>query len=156
MDSFYYVSVIDGRRFGLLAGPFRSHTEALAVVPMAKTGAQEADHRAVFYAFGTCKSDGARNPGQLNNWLGIVIDPLGYASVPESLRPAWLTELHKRITGPQTGRKHTDEYQRMLRHDRKVIEEYLFENIRNSGRGFLRTPEMRRKYPHINAQGANS
>jgi len=54
---YYYTSVIDGDRKGLLTGPFATHAEALADVPRAKQLAEKADRWAAFYAFGTAGSD---------------------------------------------------------------------------------------------------
>lgn len=51
----YYATVKDGNRSGFLAGPFRTHGAALAAVPAVKRLAQEANHRAHFYAFGTAR-----------------------------------------------------------------------------------------------------
>ena len=68
----YYVSVIDGPRFGLLAGPFRTHLEALEFVERAKEQAHRVDPRSVFYAFGTtAMRPEYRQPGRLNDLLGL-------------------------------------------------------------------------------------
>ena len=49
----FYVSVIDGSRVGFLAGPYATHTEALADVPTYREKACQANARAHWYAFGT-------------------------------------------------------------------------------------------------------
>jgi hypothetical protein len=60
----FYVSVIDGPRYGLLLGPFAEHDQAH--VEAVRTKANELDPRAWFYAFGTCKAKG-KEPGRLND-----------------------------------------------------------------------------------------
>jgi hypothetical protein len=62
----YYVSVQDGPKYGLLAGPFRTHQEALALVDVTKQEAFKANDRAVFFAYGTCKAPNGRREGLLN------------------------------------------------------------------------------------------
>lgn len=54
---FYYVSVIDGSRRALLAGPYTDHRDALAKVDTVRKLADDVDPRACFYAFGTAGSD---------------------------------------------------------------------------------------------------
>lgn len=49
----YYVTVKDGARVALLAGPWDTHAQALAMVEPVRTKACEVDPRGVFYAFGT-------------------------------------------------------------------------------------------------------
>ncbi len=72
----------------------------------------------------------------------------------------WFREcLHRKINrdDTRTGRKHTDQYQRDLAWDRDRVHDYLFRRIRNSGcSGLLRTPELRKRYPHINCQPAEA
>jgi hypothetical protein len=78
----YYVSVIDGpriggqievKRFGLLAGPYETHEEALDKVDAVRKIAEQVNAWACFYAFGTLKLkepiDGAYPPGRLNHLL---------------------------------------------------------------------------------------
>lgn len=73
--SVYFVSVIDGPRRGLLAGPYETHGQALEDVEAVRAVAEEADPRAAFYAFGTARADGdpfASRPGVLNEKLAQV------------------------------------------------------------------------------------
>lgn len=50
-------------------------------------------------------------------------------------------------------RKMDESYQDGLQCDRVTIENYLFRRIRNTGcHNILRTPELKRKYPHIDHQ----
>ena len=49
----FYVSVMDGPRFGLLLGPFPTHAEAKANVDKGTKLANDANAWAAFYAFGT-------------------------------------------------------------------------------------------------------
>ena len=68
----YYVSVVDGSRVGLLAGPFPLHRIALEWVDRAKAKAEEVNSRAFWYAYGTVSmKDGYNKPGVLNELLGI-------------------------------------------------------------------------------------
>jgi hypothetical protein len=69
----YYVSVVDGPRMGLLAGPFpNDHEAALAMVERAREAAQKADPWSHFYAFGTVRmAPDYTKPGRLNRELGL-------------------------------------------------------------------------------------
>jgi len=67
----FYVSVIDGPRFNLLAGPFRTHQEALGMVEKTRTEGEKHDPRAHFYGFGTVKMKDGHREGFLNQYLGI-------------------------------------------------------------------------------------
>lgn len=51
----FYVSVVDGDRKALVAGPFATHEEALAQVDAERTKWNDLDPRAWFYAWGTAK-----------------------------------------------------------------------------------------------------
>lgn len=51
----FYVSVVNGSRYGFLLGPYDSHNEALTNVDRGKSLAIDADPFADFYAFGTCR-----------------------------------------------------------------------------------------------------
>lgn len=68
----YYVSVIDGPRWGLLAGPYPQHQQALDLICLVKRLAQDVDPWGAFYAYGTCRvRDGQPDlgPGRLNHLL---------------------------------------------------------------------------------------
>ena len=75
----FYVSVIDApriggeievKRFGLLAGPYETHEEALARVGVVREIAEEVNSWAHFYAFGTVKLKQPPYPvGRLNHLL---------------------------------------------------------------------------------------
>ena len=68
----YYTSAIDGDQYGLLAGPFDSHAQALSWVDRTRAKAEEVNSRAVFFGFGTLRAkDDYRKPGRLNKLLGI-------------------------------------------------------------------------------------
>lgn len=54
---YYYVSAIDGRRRYLIAGPYPTHSEALARVNPVLHEADRRDGRAWFMAWGTAGSD---------------------------------------------------------------------------------------------------
>jgi hypothetical protein len=51
----YYVSAVDAGRTWLMAGPYKSHVEALATVDKALKIADEKDGRAWFMAWGTVR-----------------------------------------------------------------------------------------------------
>lgn len=68
---FYYVSVINGDRHVLLSGPFKWHQSALDEVSTCRRVAKQVDPRAVFYAFGTCRTSTNAGPGILNK-RGLV------------------------------------------------------------------------------------
>lgn len=81
----YYVSIIDGRRYNLLAGPFHTHQEALALVHRVRDEAYEVNAReAAFAAFGTCSLQDAAavRIGLLNDRLKIT--PTWRADLPQS------------------------------------------------------------------------
>jgi hypothetical protein len=70
MTEGFYVSVVNGRRVGLLAGPFDTEPDARAFVEAAQAESERIDPFAHFYAFGTVKAP-TRKPGTLNARLGI-------------------------------------------------------------------------------------
>jgi len=62
---YYYVSVADGPRVGLLLGPFENdHAMALSMIEAVRKKAEEMDPWAVFYGFGTCRLPLDSNPRQ--------------------------------------------------------------------------------------------
>ena len=66
----YYVSMVDGARTALLAGPFKSHPQALALVAAVRELAYQIDPKSHWYAFGTlAMSRDYNKPGLLNNRL---------------------------------------------------------------------------------------
>jgi len=69
---FYYVSVIDGPRRALLAGPWAHHRDALAHVRAVNELACSLDPRAHWFAYGTARVDPDEQPpvGRLNDKLG--------------------------------------------------------------------------------------
>ena len=61
----YYVSVKDGRKFGLLAGPYETHSEAIAKIRAARDIPCHRDPWAWFYHYGTVRMKGSyREPGK--------------------------------------------------------------------------------------------
>lgn len=75
----FYVSVMDGRRKGILLGPFDTHQEALDNVRRGRQLVQDAYVGAAFYAFGTCSTPRTQplrpvshyNPAKLT--VGLII-----------------------------------------------------------------------------------
>lgn len=68
----FYVSVIDAKRYDLLAGPFATHQEALDMVEPARKLTTQIKPEAHFYGFGTCRApEGYDRPGKLNARLGV-------------------------------------------------------------------------------------
>ncbi len=67
----YYVSVLNGGRSALLAGPWPRHEQALAQVEAVRAFACEVDPRGHWYAFGTARlpEDSPAVPGKLNSGL---------------------------------------------------------------------------------------
>ena len=68
----FYVSVVDGSKVGLLAGPFPTHKQALNLVDDARELAQEADPFACFYAYGTLSLSTDKRRGVFNKALDIA------------------------------------------------------------------------------------
>lgn len=63
----YYVSCTEAGQVWLMAGPYRSHGEALANERKATLIASNIDGRAWFMSWGTCRvRDGELKPGKLN------------------------------------------------------------------------------------------
>lgn len=73
----FYVSVVDGARSRLLAGPFYHHRQALDLVPTVRNQAERCDPKSVFYGFGTAKAPNGEHLGILNKHLGIKIPQKG-------------------------------------------------------------------------------
>lgn len=70
----YYVSVRDGERVGLLAGPYATHEEALFYVDDVKAIANRVNAWAAFYGFGTTRMSPEYNkPGTLNDLLAELL-----------------------------------------------------------------------------------
>lgn len=67
----YYVCAVDAGRVALVAGPFRYHRQARRFYRKAKDAALHADLWALFYRWGTCRTEHGRKAGVLNEQLGI-------------------------------------------------------------------------------------
>jgi len=67
----FYVSIIDADRFNAVAGPFKTHQEALDMVNPAIKAGGELDPRSHFYAWGTVKMVNGHKEGMLNEHLNI-------------------------------------------------------------------------------------
>jgi hypothetical protein len=77
----YYVSVIDGERRALLAGPWPTHQRALDHVPRVRAKAYEIDARSHWYAFGTARTEPEDvRCGSLNSALKFCTCPAGLDS----------------------------------------------------------------------------
>lgn len=70
-ESCFYVSIIDGERFNVVAGPFRVHQEALEMVEPARTIGNRVGRKSWFYGWGTVKMENGHSDGILNKHLGI-------------------------------------------------------------------------------------
>lgn len=70
----HYVTVMDNGRHGYLAGPFRTHREALEWVEPTKKIACEVNSRGIWYAYGTSRVTTKSTPpvGILNAHLGLT------------------------------------------------------------------------------------
>lgn len=62
---FYYVTAIDGGRSARIAGPYKSHGAALDKVRPVKDVAETVDPRAIWWAWGTMRSETDLGPGAL-------------------------------------------------------------------------------------------
>lgn len=76
----HYVSVINGKRSGLLLGPYPSRRDAEAHVDTARELAERIDPFAAFYGFGTARvtlrPGATAQPGRLNGYAtrhGVAI-----------------------------------------------------------------------------------
>ncbi len=67
----YYVSIMDGKRFNVVAGPFETHQESLDMVKPANKIGTELDRKSWFYGWGTVKMDNGYTEGMLNSHLDI-------------------------------------------------------------------------------------
>lgn len=67
----FYVSIKDAGKFNVVAGPFKTHQEALDKVDIAIKVGQETDPKSWFYSWGTVKIQNGHRDGCLNNKLGI-------------------------------------------------------------------------------------
>lgn len=71
-DRNFYVTVVDGDRHGKLAGPYKTHGEALADVEAVRSIAIDLDSKAHFYGFGTASTGSEyTKPGILNAQLAV-------------------------------------------------------------------------------------
>jgi hypothetical protein len=68
----YYVSVVNGKRWNVLAGPFLSHRQALDMVEATRKEAEKIDPYAHFYSFGTVKMANGHRNGLLSERLRIT------------------------------------------------------------------------------------
>jgi len=67
----YYVSIVEGSKFGIVAGPFSTHREALDMVEPARKIGNENDRRGYLYTWGTTERENGYVEGSLNGYLGI-------------------------------------------------------------------------------------
>ncbi len=67
----YYVSVKNDSQTGILAGPFKTHQDAIDMVEQCRAYADKLDSMAHFYAFGTCKLDNGYREGLFNGNLKL-------------------------------------------------------------------------------------
>lgn len=94
---FYYVSVIDGARRAAVRGPWiNDHRGAMAAVDAVRREAERFDDRAVWYAFGTCRSETDLGPGALGG--AVVALRSGHAYEPTGHCVYRLTEAGWEIT----------------------------------------------------------
>lgn len=70
---FYYVSVRNGPRYGLLLGPFKRHQGARRWVERTRKEARHHDPMAHFYGYGTARTEECHGPGILNESLGFEV-----------------------------------------------------------------------------------
>jgi hypothetical protein len=84
----YYVSIREGQRYALLAGPFESHLDALHAEPDTRRIGCDLDPVAVWCAWGSSRLEpGPRiYVGALNKELGLPTDP-AQLPIPARLLP---------------------------------------------------------------------
>lgn len=58
----FYASIRRNGEYRLLLGPFTTHEAALQAAPLAEKLANDTDPRACWYAYGTARTDHARQP----------------------------------------------------------------------------------------------
>lgn len=70
----YYVSMIRDSKYSLMAGPFATHEEALAMVEPVRVEAYRLDSFTHFDMFGTCSKPFSpdNKPGWLNTYVGAT------------------------------------------------------------------------------------
>jgi hypothetical protein len=61
----FFVTVRDAGRTGFILGPYPTHEEAIANVERGRRMAEQANARAVFYAFGTARVTASRLPASV-------------------------------------------------------------------------------------------
>lgn len=73
---FYYVSAVDGNKYALMLGPFKTHEEALQMVEQCRNKAYDLDPRSHWWQWGTCREDddgtGEFRLGRMNNLFQIM------------------------------------------------------------------------------------
>ena len=62
----YYVVVANGPRYTVLAGPYQTNKEALAMMDKVRRVAYRINPMTVFYTFDTCRLIGYNKPGLFN------------------------------------------------------------------------------------------
>jgi hypothetical protein len=69
----FYVSIVDGPRFNVLAGPYETHAEALRHVPAVSGWAERVNPRvAAFASFGTVAMEHSfTRPGLANQHMNV-------------------------------------------------------------------------------------
>ncbi|MBW2569699.1 MAG: hypothetical protein JRE47_10115 [Deltaproteobacteria bacterium] len=70
-ENCFYVSVKDGNQFNIVAGPFKTHKQALDLVEPAIKAGRILDPKSHFYAWGTVKMKNGHQEGILNKALNI-------------------------------------------------------------------------------------
>ena len=62
--SVFYVTIQDGGRSAFVAGPYNTHGEAEADVDLVRKLGEERDPRAIWYAWGTARTDPGTEVGE--------------------------------------------------------------------------------------------
>jgi len=65
----FYISVIDGPQANVVAGPYRTHGQALKMVEPARRVGRDKDPKCHFYGWGTVKRENGHKEGMLNKYL---------------------------------------------------------------------------------------
>ena len=67
----WYVVAANGPHYNLLAGPYQTHGEALAMLDKVRRVAYRISPMTVFYTFSTCRVVGCSKPGLFNR-CGLI------------------------------------------------------------------------------------
>lgn len=95
----YYVSIVDGPRHALVAGPFQTHEAALRAVEPARKAGYDTDPKSHFYGWGTAKAPNGYPVGKLNRSLEKISDAIHRGEWPREEDHAQATPESAQVAG---------------------------------------------------------